>query len=92
MDDKENANITFHIYGGNNQILPNATTANQNFYGGRGLHDKSDGEKDMDDLLASAAARLSVYINKVEDLDTYLVTGCRMYRCRGLGQSHRQHG
>lgn len=72
MDDKENANITFHIYGGNNQILPNATTANQNFYGGRALHDKSDGEKDMDDLLASAAARLSVYINKVEDLDTYL--------------------
>lgn len=72
MDDKENANITFHIYGGNNQILPNATTANQNFYGGRGLHDKSDGEKDMDDLLASAAARLSVYINKVEDLNTYL--------------------
>ena len=72
MDDKESASITFHIYGGSNQILPNATTATQNFYGGRALQDKPDGGKDMDDLLASVAARLSVYINKVEDVDLYL--------------------
>ena len=26
-------NITFNIYGGNNQILPNATKAEQHFYG-----------------------------------------------------------
>ena len=27
------ADVTFNIYGGNNQILPNATKAEQNFYG-----------------------------------------------------------
>lgn len=72
MDDKENTGITFHIYGGSNQILPNATTATQNFYNGRALQDNPEGEKTMDDPLASTAARLSVYINKVEELDFYL--------------------
>ena len=27
------SDVTFNIYGGNNQILPNATKAEQNFYG-----------------------------------------------------------
>ena len=32
MDDEKN-NITFNIYGGSNQILPNANEANQYFIG-----------------------------------------------------------
>lgn len=72
MDDKKNDGITFHIYGGSQQIFPNATTGIQNFYSGRVLQDQPDGEKVKDDLLASAAARFSVYINKVEDLNLYL--------------------
>ena len=33
MEDNNKANIVFNISGGNNQILPNATKAEQNFYG-----------------------------------------------------------
>ena len=31
--EEDNKGITFNIYGGSNQILPNATEAVQNFYG-----------------------------------------------------------
>ena len=33
MEDTNKANIVFNISGGNNQILPNAIKAEQNFYG-----------------------------------------------------------
>ncbi len=33
MEDTSKANIVFNISGGNNQILPNAIKAVQNFYG-----------------------------------------------------------
>ena len=33
MEDNNKANIVFNISGGNNQILPNAIKAEQNFYG-----------------------------------------------------------
>ena len=35
MEDNNKANIVFNISGGNNQILPNAIKAEQNFYGDR---------------------------------------------------------
>ena len=35
MEENSKSNVTFNIYGGNNQILPNATEAVQNFYGGK---------------------------------------------------------
>lgn len=83
MDDKENSNISFYIYGGNNQILPNATTATQNFYDGRVAQEKGDEAKDKDILLTSEAARLSVYINKVEDLGIYLA---QIEACTGAAE------
>lgn len=72
MDNKENFSFIFNFYGGSNQILPNATTATQNFYGDRSALDKVDKENDGDSVLSPEAARLSVYINKVEDLRVYL--------------------
>lgn len=33
MEESSKSNVTFNIYGGNNQILPNATHAEQHFYG-----------------------------------------------------------
>ena len=72
MDHKESFNITFNIYGGSNQILPNATTATQNFYGDRSERNKAGVEQNGDRLLSPEAARLSVYINKVEELPVYL--------------------
>lgn len=83
MDDKENSNISFYIYGGNNQILLNATAATQNFYDGRVAQEKGDEAKDKDILLTSDAARLSVYINKVEDLGIYLA---QIEACTGAAE------
>ena len=33
MDSETHFSIVFNIYGGSNQILPNATSATQNYYG-----------------------------------------------------------
>lgn len=69
---KANFSITFNIYGGSNQILPSATAATQNFYGGRLEQDDSGMEAQSPRSLSPDEARLSVYINKVEDLPGYL--------------------
>lgn len=52
----EKTQIIFNISGGNNQVLPNATHAEQNFH----YHN---GEME----LSGIASRLAIYINKVED-------------------------
>lgn len=72
MDDKEKAGITVNIYGGNNQFMPEATTATQNIYVGREAEAHPNEEKSGESLLAPEAAKLSIYINKVEDLNIYL--------------------
>ena len=41
MEDNNKANIVFNISGGNNQILPNAIKAEQNFYGDKYIEGKS---------------------------------------------------
>lgn len=53
---EEKTQIIFNISGGNNQVLPNATHAEQNFH----YHN---GEME----LSGIASRLAIYINKVED-------------------------
>ena len=65
MDSETHFSIVFNIYGGSNQILPNATSATQNYYG--------DVSKDKELALSPEARRLFSYINKVEDLRIYLV-------------------
>jgi len=61
MDRETHFSIVFNIYGGSNQILPNATSATQNYYGDR-----------AEPALSPEAMRLFSYINKVEDLRIYL--------------------
>ena len=63
----------FNIYGGSNQILPNATSATQNYYGDEAELEKDDVSKDKEPALSPEATRLFSYINKVEDLRIYLV-------------------
>ena len=64
------SDITININGGNNQILPNATEAVQNFYGSHfpehPLPDTSAQETEPPE-----AQKLALYINK-ENLDRYL--------------------
>lgn len=72
MDSNTHFSIVFNIYGGSNQILPNATAATQNFYDDRPGQDEPGVRQNEHNVLSPEAARLSVYINKVEELPVYL--------------------
>ena len=65
------ADITFNIYGGTQQVNPNATSAVQNFYGDK-FGEQVLREKVEDSLQSDEAKQLSIYINKGEDLRGYL--------------------
>jgi len=73
MEDNNKANIIFNISGGNNQILPNANKAEQNFYGDKYIEEmmKTTGEP-QEPKLSPEATRLSLYINNVEVLSEYV--------------------
>ena len=84
--------MNFTIYGGNIQILPNATKAEQNFYGGELVEEMQDqdGEQAVtsdisSDALTKDEQALSIYINKVETLRGYIVLlrSCRTARALG---------
>ena len=64
------SDITININGGNNQILPNATEAVQNFYGGHFPEHPLPG-KSAQETEPPEAQKLALYINK-ENLGRYL--------------------
>ena len=73
MEEDKN-NITFNIYGGSNQILPNATKAEQIFYGDQfakeALRKGTSGEKPLTD----DERRLMMYVEKEESLRNYVAS------------------
>ena len=79
MEENSKSNVTFNIYGGNNQILPNATEAVQNFYGDQFADQKLHSEGESTDAPHEDEQRLAIYINKVESLRGYisLLTACK---------------
>ena len=73
------SDITITVNGGNNQILPNATHAEQHFhYHGVGSSPAVESEEQASSN-EEDRQRLSLYINKVEDLDKYisLLASCK---------------
>ena len=64
--------ITITVNGGNNQIMPNATHAEQHFH----YHGAENSSTTQSDDQTSASdedrQRLSIYIKKEEDLDKYI--------------------
>ena len=73
------SDITITVNGGNNQILPNATHAEQHFhYHGVGNSPAVESEEQASSN-EEDRQRLSLYINKVEDLDKYisLLASCK---------------
>ena len=73
MEDYPKASIIFHISGGNNQILPNATKAEQHFYGDKYIEEMRKPEQDkLEAQLSPEATLLSLYINNVEVLAEYI--------------------
>ena len=57
MDNETHFSIVFNIYGGSNQILPNATSATQNYYGDEAELEKDDVSKDKELALSPEAPR-----------------------------------
>ena len=85
---KTMSDIIFNIYGGKNQILPNATEANQYF--------RESSDTDADDravaeqtaaTLSPEAQRLSLYINNVEALRGYLTLLSQCTSAREVGET-----
>lgn len=64
------SDVTININGGNNQILPNATEAVQNFYGDQ-FAEHILKKQDEDDEFSTQKERLALYINK-ENVNGYL--------------------
>lgn len=90
MEENSKSNVTFNIYGGNNQILPNATEAVQNFYGDQFADQKLHSEGESTDAPNEDEQRLAIYINKVKSLRGYisLLTACKKAKEVGGGSSH----
>lgn len=76
------SDVTFNIYGGTNQILPNATKAEQHFYGDQFAEKLLSKDGETPQPLTEAEQALSIYINKVEALRGYvsLLRSCQSAR------------
>ena len=71
MEEEKN-NITFNIYGGSNQILPNATKAEQHFYGDKFAKEALKNGKSGEAPLTDDERRLLVFIEEEESLRNYV--------------------
>jgi hypothetical protein len=67
-------NIIFNISGGNNQILPNATKAEQHFYGDQFAKEALRKGAPEESPLTSQERRLLVYVEKEESLRNYVAS------------------
>ena len=66
--------ITFNIHGGTNQILPNATKAEQHFYGDQFAKEALRKGAATEPPLTDEERRLLVYIEKEESLRNYIAS------------------
>lgn len=73
MEEYKN-NITLNIYGGNNQILPNVTKAEQHFYGDQFAKEVLRYGVSVTTSLTADERRLLVYIEKEDSLRNYVAS------------------
>lgn len=66
------SDIEINIYGGNNQILPNADKAEQHFYGDKFAEGTLKSKESQSAIIPPEQVRLSHYINKVEKMPYYI--------------------
>lgn len=69
---EEKNGITFNIYGGSNQILPNATKAEQHFYGDQFAKEALRKGVVPEPTLTDEERRLLVFVEKEESLRNYV--------------------
>lgn len=73
MEEEKNS-ITFNIYGGSNQILPNATKAEQHFYGDQFAKEALRKGVAAEPPLTADERRLLMYIEKEESMRNYVAS------------------
>lgn len=71
MEEDKNG-ITFNIYGGSNQILPNATKAEQHFYGDQFAKEALRKGAGQELSLTDDERRLLMFVDKEESLRNYV--------------------
>ena len=79
------SDIQINIYGGTNQILPNATKVEQHFYGDQ-FAERMLKPSDSEPVLSEEARRLSLYTNKEEDLCGYLTLLAACTTAKEIGE------
>lgn len=84
------SDVHINIYGGTQQIAPNATSQNQYFCGNefaeQMLSQSKDAPADDTPEQAEARQRLALYINKVEDLQGYILMLSKCQKAREVGE------
>ena len=71
---EEKTNIIFNISGGNNQILPNATKAEQHFYGDQFAKEALRKGTPTEAPLTDDERRLAMYVETEESLRNYVAS------------------
>ena len=69
---EEKTNIIFNISGGNNQILPNATKAEQHFYGDQFAKEALRNGATAEPPLTDDERRLAMFVEKEESVRNYV--------------------
>ncbi len=72
MMEEDKNGITFNIYGGSNQILPNATKAEQHFYGDQFAKEALRKGARQELSLTDDERRLLMFVDKEESLRNYV--------------------
>ena len=83
---EEKNGITFNIYGGSNQILPNATKAEQHFYGDQFAKEALRKGAVPEPPLTAEERRLLVYVEKEESLRNYVASLAACKTAAEVGQ------
>ncbi len=73
MEEEKNG-ITFNIYGGSNQILPNATKAEQHFYGDQFAKEALSKGAVTEQPFTDDERRLFMFVEKEESLRKYVAS------------------
>ena len=72
--EEEKSNIIFNISGGNNQILPNATKAEQHFYGDQFAQEALRNGATAEQPLTDDERRLAMFVETEESLRNYVAS------------------
>ena len=83
---EDKINIIFNISGGNNQILPNATKAEQHFYGDQFAKEALRKGATEEPLFTDDERRLLVFIEKEESLRNYVASLAACKTAADLGR------